>query len=344
MIISRVLTKKIFSNLVTYKSVNQQKYLDILNKKNNYILTVVGPAGTGKTFLSSISAINQLKENKIEKIIISRPATSVDEDIGFLPGNIDKKMYPWTRPIFDVFLKYYSNKELNNMLASSIIEICPLCFMRGRTFDNSFIIADEMQNSTPNQMLMLLTRIGENSKMVITGDLEQSDKLENNGLKDYYNKLKRNTKENNLYIIEMTNNDIQRSILVNEVLNLYNNTITNNTTNNNITNNNITNNDTTNNDTTKNITNIITGQNMSRINITKRIEDILKKEEKMISEIYSNTSKEMSVNIKNDSEIIKLKKNTTKSSINKKYRKNKDDDCALIPIEDYIKLEKYGAK
>jgi len=203
------------------KGVNQLKYNTILNKNNEFILTLVGPAGTGKTYLGCVSAIQQLQENKIDKIIITRPAISVDEDIGFLPGNIDKKMYPWTRPMFDIFLKFYSKKELNDLLANNFIEICPLCFMRGRTFDNSFILADEMQNSTPNQMLMLLTRIGENSKMVITGDLNQGDKLHANGLKDLYDKLNKNEQQNKLYLIELNENDIQRSKLVNQVLDIY---------------------------------------------------------------------------------------------------------------------------
>ena len=212
-------------NTLKAKSINQINYLNILNKCEDLILTVIGPAGSGKTFLACANAINKLKYNKINKIVITRPAISVDEDLGFLPGNIEKKMYPWTKPIFDVFLKYCSKNEINNMLSNNIIEISPLCFMRGRTFDDSFIIADEMQNSTPNQMLMLLTRMGKNSKMVITGDLEQSDKIDDNGLKDYVNKLKNKNINEKLYLIEMNNSDIQRSELVNLVLNIYNDSI-----------------------------------------------------------------------------------------------------------------------
>jgi phosphate starvation-inducible PhoH-like protein len=192
-----------------------------LNKKEDLILTVIGPAGSGKTFLACLDAINRLKEQKIKKIVITRPAVSVDEDLGFLPGNIDKKMFPWTKPMFDVFLKFYSKSEINNMLANDLIEICPLCFMRGRTFDDSFIIADEMQNSTPNQMLMLLTRIGSNSRMVITGDLVQSDRINDNGLRDLVNKLKHKNNSDNLFLLEMDNEDIHRSELVNKVLNIY---------------------------------------------------------------------------------------------------------------------------
>jgi hypothetical protein len=135
-------------------------------------------------------------------------------------------MEPWTRPIFDVFLEFYSKSEINNLLSNNKIEISPLGFMRGRTFINSIIIADEMQNSTPNQMLMLLTRIGTNSKIIINGDLNQSDRIEKNGLIDLVNKLKNNKtilSENNLfYLLEFNNDDIQRSKVVKGVLNLYN--------------------------------------------------------------------------------------------------------------------------
>lgn len=204
------------------KTINQNKYADALNCKEDNIIIVTGPAGTGKTLLACNSAINYLKKQNIEKIIITRPVVPVEEDIGFLPGNINKKMDPWTRPIFDIFEEHYSKTNINNMVLNGQIEISPLGFMRGRTFKNSFIIADEMQNSSPNQMYMLLTRIGTNSRLVITGDLEQSDKLENNGLKDLINKIK-NTRLDlkNIMLIELNNTDIQRSKLVNQIVKLY---------------------------------------------------------------------------------------------------------------------------
>ena len=208
--------------LYTPKTENQKSYVKYLESKDDYILSVIGPAGTGKTLLACNKAINELKKKTIDKIIITRPVVSVEEELGFLPGNIEKKMEPWTRPIFDIFLEIYSKKELSNMIRENIIEISPLCFMRGRTFKNSFIIADEMQNSTPNQMRMLLTRIGTNSRMVITGDLAQSDRIENNGLKDFINKLKNSKIPDNIYLIEMEYKDVQRSKLVNDILNLYN--------------------------------------------------------------------------------------------------------------------------
>ena len=208
-------------HLYTPKSDNQKAYVNALNKKEDCITIVTGPAGTGKTLMACNSAIQYLKETKIDKIIITRPVVSVEEDIGFLPGTIAKKMDPWTRPIFDIFEEYYSRTQVTNMVLNGQIEISPLGFMRGRTFKNAFIIADEMQNSSPNQMYMLLTRIGTNSRMVITGDLEQSDKFENNGLKDLLIKYKNSEKLKNILLVELDKTDVQRSELVKDVMKIY---------------------------------------------------------------------------------------------------------------------------
>jgi len=210
------------------KTYNQGQYVNALNKKEDSITVVIGPAGTGKTLMACNAAVNCLKENKIDKIIITRPVVPVEEDIGFLPGSMAKKMDPWTRPIFDIFEEYYSKAQVNNMVLNGQIEISPLGYMRGRTFKNAFVIADEMQNSSPNQMYMLLTRIGENSRMVITGDLEQSDRFENNGLKDLIQKLKGVENTKNIMLVELNNTDIQRSELVSQVVALYNKQITSN--------------------------------------------------------------------------------------------------------------------
>ena len=191
------------------KTENQQNYVNALNSKEDSITVVVGPAGTGKTLMACNTAINYLKDKKIDKIIITRPVVAVEEDIGFLPGTLMKKMDPWTRPIFDIFEEFYSKTQVSNMIANGQIEISPLGFMRGRTFKNAFIIADEMQNSSPNQMYMLLTRIGVNSRMVVTGDLEQSDRFDNNGLKDLMNKYKKSINLTNIVLVELNNTDIQ---------------------------------------------------------------------------------------------------------------------------------------
>jgi phosphate starvation-inducible PhoH-like protein len=207
------------------KTENQQLYVNYLNDEMNDIIIVNGPAGSGKTMFACLKAIHLLKNDMIDKLVITRPVVTVEEDIGFLPGDIVEKMDPWTKPIFDLFLEYYSKKELDVMIENEIIEIAPLAFMRGRTFKNSFIIADEMQNSSPNQMKMLATRIGVNTKMVITGDLKQSDIHTQNGLCDFINKINyyENKKNNSEFIkiVELDIDDIERSRIVKKVIQIY---------------------------------------------------------------------------------------------------------------------------
>lgn len=152
--------------------------------------------------------------------MVTRPAVSADEDLGFLPGTLEEKMAPWTRPIFDVFREYFNAKEIEGMIQEGVIEISPLAYMRGRTFKNAFILADEMQNTTPNQMKMLLTRIGEGSKMVVTGDLKQADRLTQNGLLEFVNLMeKRNLSR--IDVARFNSNDIERHEAVKEVLDIY---------------------------------------------------------------------------------------------------------------------------
>ena len=208
------------------KSTNQDKYIEYLNDDTIDLIIAVGPAGTGKTLFACLKAITQLKNGEIKKLVVTRPVVTVEEDIGFLPGNIVKKMDPWTRPIFDLFLEFFSKTELDNFIYNNIIEISPLAFMRGRTFKNSFIIADEMQNSSPNQMKMLTTRIGVNSKMIITGDLNQTDIPINNGLQDLMEKInmynsKTNNSVNSIKIVTFEKNDIERSEIVKNIINIY---------------------------------------------------------------------------------------------------------------------------
>ena len=164
-------TKNPNSYLYIPKNTNQEQYLNYLNNDTNKIIISTGPAGTGKTLLACQKAITQMKSEEIDKIIITRPVVTIEEDIGFLPGNINKKMDPWTKPIFDIFMEYYSKTEVDMLINNGKIEVCPLLFMRGRTFKNAFIIADEMQNSSPNQMKMLVTRLGINSRMIIKSSI-----------------------------------------------------------------------------------------------------------------------------------------------------------------------------
>ena len=144
----------------------------------------------------------------------------MDEDLGFLPGTLEQKMAPWTRPIFDVLREYFNAREISGMIDEGIVEIAPLAYMRGRTFKNAFILADEMQNATQNQMKMLLTRIGTGSKMVVTGDLAQADRLRGNGLIRFVEQLE--AKEiARLDIVRFAKGDIERHEAVREVLEIY---------------------------------------------------------------------------------------------------------------------------
>jgi phosphate starvation-inducible PhoH-like protein len=187
------------------------------------LLLGVGPAGTGKTLFACSAAVQEMKRGSIQKIILTRPVIPVEEEeLGFLPGNLIHKMNPWTRPMFDVLNEFYNQRDIDIMLQSGAIEISPLAYMRGRTFKRSFVIADEMQNSSPGQMIMLTTRLGEGSKMVITGDLKQSDRTVDNGLADFIKKLNKYSGErSSIKMVEMGVQDIERSPLVSKILDIY---------------------------------------------------------------------------------------------------------------------------
>lgn len=203
------------------RSINQETYVELLKNQKLYIVFAIGPAGTGKTMIAVQMAIKQLKEGSIKKIIVTRPAVSVDEEHGFLPGTLNQKMEPWTRPIFDVFEEYYHPKEIQSMIEDGIIEIAPLAMMRGRTFKNSFIIADECQNTSTSQMKMLLTRIGENSRMVVTGDLNQADRPKENGLLEFCNLYSKNNDYKMIGMVKFDVKDVERHPVVKEILKIY---------------------------------------------------------------------------------------------------------------------------
>jgi len=222
-----------FENVVDINNYKQKRQVNILPRNKHqetYMLKLldpkkdivfgVGPAGTGKTLIAVQVAVKLFKEGEIDKIIVTRPAVSVDEDLGFLPGTLEQKMAPWTRPIFDVLREYFNAKEIEGMIEEGIIEIAPLAYMRGRTFKNAFVLADEMQNATPNQMKMLLTRLGEGSKMAVTGDLAQADRLKDNGLIDFITQLESKHLKH-LDIVHFEQGDIERHEAVKEVLQIY---------------------------------------------------------------------------------------------------------------------------
>jgi phosphate starvation-inducible PhoH-like protein len=220
---------KFISPLYKPRTPNQELYVNYITNPSIPVIIGIGPAGSGKTLLACIHAVSALKQGLVKKIIITRPVVAVEEELGFLPGNLNHKMDPYVRPIFDVLQEFYSKKDIDSMLHGGILEISPLAYMRGRTFKNAFVIADEMQNSSPNQMLMLTTRIGEESKLIITGDLKQSDRDINNGLADLIQKIKHynsycnenGINQPDIRYVEMENMDIQRSKIVSKLLEVY---------------------------------------------------------------------------------------------------------------------------
>jgi phosphate starvation-inducible protein PhoH and related proteins len=208
------------------RNLKQEEYLDLLYNESKHIVFSTGPAGTGKTLFAVLAGIKALKEQRTDKLILTRPAVGVeDESHGFLPGDLNSKMEPWTRPLFDIIFEYYDTKEVTRMLDEKIIEISPLAFMRGRTFKNAWIIADEMQNATPSQMKMLLTRLGDNSKIVVTGDIDQTDKKHgDNGLADFKVLVRDFGKSKYVAGVEFGYKDIERHPAVAEILAIYKDT------------------------------------------------------------------------------------------------------------------------
>jgi len=196
------------------KTPGQCEYLRVIQSPKPIVIAT-GPAGSGKTMFGCQVAAEKLANKECKRLILTRPIVAADEDMGYLPGEMERKMEPWIRPMMDVFENYLTRNQLEKHVC-----IEPLGFMRGRTFNNSFIIADEMQNSTPNQMKMLLTRLGDDSKMIVMGDLKQSDLGPRNGLADLVKRIKGLDLEYIEHVI-MDDDDILRHPAVAEILKLY---------------------------------------------------------------------------------------------------------------------------
>lgn len=207
------------------KNKSQEEYVRLLQNKFKKVVVANGPAGTGKTMFATEFGVRYFLMDMYEKLIFTRPSVSVDEDLGYLPGTLEDKMAPWVRPIYDILYQFLTPKEVTKLIEDKLIEIAPLGYMRGRTFKNAWIVADEMQNSTISQMKMLLTRMGENSRLVITGDLEQYDSiqrhgLDTNGLDDFLQRLK-GKRSSSISSFEFERKDIQREEVVKEILDIY---------------------------------------------------------------------------------------------------------------------------
>jgi len=208
--------------LIKPRSENQRLYYEALKKHT--IVFGVGPAGTGKTFMAVAHALKLLSDGEIERIIITRPIVGNDEDLGFLPGDVDEKMAPWVRPIKDSVQEIVGGRSTQKLFADGTIEVCPLGFMKGRTFKNAMVIADEMSNSTPSQMKNLLTRLGEGSRMVILGDPYQCDLPDHvdDGLTDFLDLHNNyNGATGGLSVIRLYKKDIIRHALIPMILDIY---------------------------------------------------------------------------------------------------------------------------
>lgn len=168
----------------------QRTYVEMLRAPRPYVVVASGPAGCGKTLLAAAVGCEQIEKGLVKRIVVVRPAVSVDEQHGFLPGGVDEKMEPWARPVLDAIERSFSAAQVKRMRRDGTIEVVPLAYMRGRTFDDAWVICDEAQNCTPQQVLMMLTRIGGESKIVLTGDLAQHDRgYEDNGLADLLERI-----------------------------------------------------------------------------------------------------------------------------------------------------------
>ena len=200
------------------KTKNQEIFLKQMRTKD--IVFAVGPAGTGKTYMAVAYAVSLFVEGKINRLILSRPAVEAGERLGFLPGDMKEKIDPYLRPLYDALYEMMPGEEIDRKMVNNLIEIAPLAFMRGRTLNKSFIILDEAQNTLSTQMKMFLTRLGQDSKMVITGDLSQKDLPDNakSGMQDAMEKLE---KVKDIGFVHLNSSDVCRHSLVEKIINAY---------------------------------------------------------------------------------------------------------------------------
>jgi len=200
------------------KTLGQKRYIDCI--RNNTIVFGVGPAGTGKTYLAVAQAVRAFKSHEVNRIILTRPAVEAGEKLGFLPGDLQNKVDPYLRPLYDALFDMMGAESYQRNLERNIIEVAPLAYMRGRTLDDSFIILDEAQNTTPEQMKMFLTRLGFNSRMVITGDVTQIDLPDSkrSGLVEAIKILKN---VDDIGIVRFSEKDVVRHKLVQDIVKAY---------------------------------------------------------------------------------------------------------------------------
>ena len=213
-----VICHTIQGKAVKPKTLGQQKYVDAI--KNKMITFGVGPAGTGKTYLAMAMAITAFKNDEVSRIILTRPAIEAGEKLGFLPGDLQSKVDPYLRPLYDALYEILGADAFMKNMEKGLIEVAPLAYMRGRTLDNAYIILDEAQNTTPAQMKMFLTRIGFGSKAIITGDLTQKD-LPFDSISGLEESLRVLRKVKEIGVCELTNKDVVRHPLVQKIVAAY---------------------------------------------------------------------------------------------------------------------------
>ncbi len=218
---SEVLSLNIVSNrgrTIRPKTANQKRYVDAIDE--NTITFGIGPAGTGKTYLAMAKAVAALQAKKVNRIILTRPAVEAGEHLGFLPGTLSEKIDPYLRPLFDALHDMIDSEAIPRLMQSGVIEVAPLAYMRGRTLNDSFIILDEAQNTTPEQMKMFLTRLGFGSKMIITGDVTQVDLPNgaNSGLRIIRSILEG---VNDIEFMDLTAEDVVRHKLIGDIVKAY---------------------------------------------------------------------------------------------------------------------------
>ena len=206
------------NKFIKVKNINQFKYLETID--DSTITFGVGPAGTGKTFLAVASAVKMYSENRIKKIVLTRPAVEAGERLGYLPGDLSQKIDPYLVPLFDSLEYFFGNETLQYLIEKRNIEIVPLAYMRGRTLNDACIILDEAQNATISQIKMFLTRLGENSKMIITGDETQID-LNNKTLSGLKKTRKTLSSIEEVSVLEFENTDIVRNKIVSKILEIF---------------------------------------------------------------------------------------------------------------------------
>lgn len=217
-LLSNPLVLKIRKTSIVPRNLGQRRFLDLILKKD--LVFGIGPAGTGKTFLAMIVALHALLEGEVQRIVLARPAVEAGEALGFLPGDLEEKLLPYLRPLYDAMDEVLGPVEARKLIESGVVEIAPLAYMRGRTLSKCFALLDEAQNTTRSQMMMFLTRLGEGSKMVVTGDVTQIDlpPRQESGLVEARNLL---SKVDGIHFHEFDHREVVRHPIVSKIISAY---------------------------------------------------------------------------------------------------------------------------